>query len=52
MVMKDALVAGILQESSTFMTEITGPTTLADFDVHANDELPAEFSRSNICVGG
>jgi microcystin degradation protein MlrC len=47
-----ALIAGLVHESSTFMTDITGPTTMADFDVHVGDELLAEFRGTNTCVGG
>ncbi|HZB33774.1 MAG TPA: M81 family metallopeptidase [Streptosporangiaceae bacterium] len=47
-----ALVAGIVHESSTLMVEISGPTSLSDFDVHEGADLLREFTGTNTCVGG
>lgn len=47
-----ALVGGLVHESSTFATALTGPTTLADFAVHAGADLVDEFTGTNTCVGG
>lgn len=47
-----ALVAGLVHESSTFMVEVSGPTRLADFDIHSGADLLGEFTGTNTIVGG
>lgn len=47
-----AAVAGLVHESSTFATAVTGGTTLADFAVHTGTELMVEFTGTATCVGG
>ncbi|MFE0590015.1 M81 family metallopeptidase [Micromonospora echinospora] len=47
-----AFVAGLAHESSTYMVEVSGPTDLADFDVHSGAELIDEFAGTNTIVGG
>jgi microcystin degradation protein MlrC len=47
-----ALIAGIVHESSTFMVPVSGPTLLADFDVHVGEQMVAQFGGTNTVVGG
>lgn len=47
-----ALIAGIVHESSTFVLQVTDPTTLGDFEVHAGPELETAFDGTNTIPGG
>lgn len=47
-----ALIAGIVHESSTFVLQVTGPTVLEDFEVHAGPDLIKAFEGTNTVIGG